>query len=69
MNFKELVDKITEETNLPRAQVKKVLEAQSSSFAELVKSQQNYSCPHFGFKSTINNSTGRSAAWIWLPQK
>ncbi|MEB3318926.1 MAG: HU family DNA-binding protein [Cyanobacteriota bacterium] len=68
MNFKELIDNVTNRTNLPRDQVKKVLEAQASCYADLIQRQENFTCPQFGFKSIINASTGRKAAWIWLPQ-
>ena len=67
MNFKELIDKVTDRTSLPRNQVKKVLEAQAACFADLIEHQQNFTCPQFGFKSTINGTTGRKAAWMWLP--
>lgn len=45
MNFKELVDIVSAETQLPAAQVRKVGLAMLEKFAGLIESQTNFTSP------------------------
>ena len=69
MKFQELIDAVTESTGLPRAQVRLILEKQAELIANLIETQEDFSCPLFGIKAITNADTGRKVGWMWLHEK
>ena len=51
MNFKELVDTISQETAIPAGQVKKVSTSMLEKFSELIEKQENFRSPIINLNS------------------
>lgn len=53
MNFKELVDTISQETSIPAGQVKKVATAVLEKFSDLIEKQESFRSPVVNFNTKI----------------
>jgi hypothetical protein len=51
MNFKELVDAVSQETSIPAGQVKKVTTAVLEKFGELIESKEGFRSPIVRFST------------------
>ncbi|MFN9546012.1 MAG: HU family DNA-binding protein [Cyanobacteriota bacterium] len=69
MNLREMINSITEETGLPREHVRKVLTAQFSHMADLIRRKEDFTSPSLGIKALTNRETGRQGGWVWIKPK
>ncbi len=53
MNFKELVDSVSNETEIPAAQVKKISSALLEKFSDMISKEESFRSPYIFF-NTVN---------------